>query len=1038
MTHWAAHTDTQCAQIAQICSTPYICPADAIMSGFPITAPPVLLRNLTTDPNVRVTNVSMRVSKSVWLPNAQFACSFGAGCDSPGYEVQWPYMQGLKNTEEECDIFGTYDACNTTSISAQHACSPVASSCVFPFKYDGLTFKECTTYKSTSLAPWCSLSADYDDPVSGGRWGHCNPCRGEDVPLAPELLQEGKCSVVREGENGWVWDPFLAEVRNEYLDCSVATDCVETVCASKVVPADIPIVQENQVQGETVYSPMHFATDYYELLHSTTLQCMRQVQKTLTDEVIKDFGGSTEGNRPDDALIMAHYSEWSSLSAVQSMAATRLLRECMAQNQYVFESVNRCACDNSNFNKWPIHVFYTERGLPTHRCYGGRDSNSLCDPKANTCRDFASCEQTFDRQHPIAISSRYGCFFAHPSATTPISARYTSCGTAPSMVLQSQRMLDADKREYENSVAVYKIGTTRRFFLLAVFLLKELNFITAAIFLIIVLLLLLPVIILVGIPAYAFFAFYLIRTKHRHARFVFWVVGIKNFLLHHIGVIVIMCINFSTIYRIFKLVEAICLKQVNKSIKDMDRKMTSLANTVYGLVLLFASGTSPDLSLMVSLMATLVLLLRQMNEEKVLLEQIARPLKDFNENRLSTFETALLWIKVLEDFLDDDVQFNWIQVFRSREPLRPTFSESDELNSELDARYPKSAAHFSDWVTETLQQHWEDKHHEVKWAMVGKTKPYTTKGRELTNRKLAEALTTPGLKWKKVGSHPQTGTEIQNTELAKNLLGETEAFVEFSRQQLLDFKLGGLSYDNYIKVKEKHSSPVYFKPVVPSETQFTQKEWDSFDFGIGNLRFDDYIKSGDAYFTPAARDARDLLYLEPIQRDLRKTFGHDKKGFSQNLTKIPQTVETMTGNYGPLVRFTEEASEKLQTWANSKEGKDRVDRERAIERLQLSWGKPHEAEGAERSIDTETPESQAVDPVDTAEYWARVRAEEEEAEAAAEAAAAIAAAEEEKAQAAAMEAARVAAMAAEAAAAEEDADTASFFRREENKEVFSC
>ena len=47
-----------------------------------------------------------------------------------------------------------------------------------------------------------------------------------------------------------------------------------------------------------------------------------------------------------------------------------------------------------------------------------------------------------------------------------------------------------------------------------------------------------------------------------------------------------------------------------------------------------------------------------------MLEQIARPLKDFNENRLSTFETALLWIKVLEDFLDDDVQFNWIQVFR--------------------------------------------------------------------------------------------------------------------------------------------------------------------------------------------------------------------------------------------------------------------------------------------------------------------------------------------------------------------------------------
>jgi len=51
-------------------------------------------------------------------------------------------------------------------------------------------------------------------------------------------------------------------------------------------------------------------------------------------------------------------------------------------------------------------------------------------------------------------------------------------------------------------------------------------------------------------------------------------------------------------------------RQVNRSIKDMDRKMTSLANTVYGLVLLFVMGTNPDVALVASLTLTLVSLLK--------------------------------------------------------------------------------------------------------------------------------------------------------------------------------------------------------------------------------------------------------------------------------------------------------------------------------------------------------------------------------------------------------------------------------------------
>ena len=52
--------------------------------------------------------------------------------------------------------------------------------------------------------------------------------------------------------------------------------------------------------------------------------------------------------------------------------------------------------------------------------------------------------------------------------------------------------------------------------------------------------------------------------------------------------------------------------------------MTSLANTIYGLVLLFVTGSDTDSSLLLSLLLTLLQLLRQMNEEKLKLNQIAQ------------------------------------------------------------------------------------------------------------------------------------------------------------------------------------------------------------------------------------------------------------------------------------------------------------------------------------------------------------------------------------------------------------------------------
>jgi hypothetical protein len=43
-------------------------------------------------------------------------------------------------------------------------------------------------------------------------------------------------------------------------------------------------------------------------------------------------------------------------------------------------------------------------------------------------------------------------------------------------------------------------------------------------------------------------------------------------------------------------------------------------------------------------------------------------------------QVALLLVKIMEDFLDDDIKFNWVQVFNSEEALLPDFIPEEDMN----------------------------------------------------------------------------------------------------------------------------------------------------------------------------------------------------------------------------------------------------------------------------------------------------------------------------------------------------------------------
>lgn len=99
-----------------------------------------------------------------------------------------------------------------------------------------------------------------------------------DVPVPPELLAE--CKLVKEGSDGWMWDPFLASLRHEYLDCAGSD--------GQVLEA-IPIAQQVVVEGQVLISAMHFITEYYLDLHKHTLECMQESLESLPIDSIDQW-----------------------------------------------------------------------------------------------------------------------------------------------------------------------------------------------------------------------------------------------------------------------------------------------------------------------------------------------------------------------------------------------------------------------------------------------------------------------------------------------------------------------------------------------------------------------------------------------------------------------------------------------------------------------------------------------------------------------------------------------------------------------------
>ena len=54
-------------------------------------------------------------------------------------------------------------------------CTEEGHPCIFPFKWGGVQYQDCTMAGDSEKA-WCSTGNDDNGEVISGSWGDCSPC----------------------------------------------------------------------------------------------------------------------------------------------------------------------------------------------------------------------------------------------------------------------------------------------------------------------------------------------------------------------------------------------------------------------------------------------------------------------------------------------------------------------------------------------------------------------------------------------------------------------------------------------------------------------------------------------------------------------------------------------------------------------------------------------------------------------------------------------------------------------------------------------
>jgi hypothetical protein len=148
-------------------------------------------------------------------------------CGNAECQIQW---LGDFDCDDECDTAACeYDMgdcpkpieCTTWGSAGAGA----GKKCVFPFKYEGVRYDECTTVETEGGSSWCSVETDKGGNTVKGQWGNCDP------DCATTCMTIGTQGV---GANRKCTFPF--QFKGKRYDFCTTEDHTAEWCAIKVGP----------------------------------------------------------------------------------------------------------------------------------------------------------------------------------------------------------------------------------------------------------------------------------------------------------------------------------------------------------------------------------------------------------------------------------------------------------------------------------------------------------------------------------------------------------------------------------------------------------------------------------------------------------------------------------------------------------------------------------------------------------------------------------------------------------------------------------
>ena len=165
-----------------------------------------------------------------------------------------------------------------------------------------------------------------------------------------------------------------------------------------------------------------------------------------------------------------------------------------------------------------------------------------------------------------------------------------------------------------------------------------------------------------------------------------------------------LVLNLSSCFRMALLADQLLRRRCNASVKDFGLVLTTVANIVFDLVLITMLGDDrvkgDSSKQFFSLAVNLVNLMKVITGQQLILHNLTDAFRDINEHRLSKFEFALLMVKIQEQLLEDDIQYNFVEHLYSGpqipltphcEPLQNVAEDKDRI-AELMPDLPEALA----------------------------------------------------------------------------------------------------------------------------------------------------------------------------------------------------------------------------------------------------------------------------------------------------------------------------------------------------------